>query len=480
MKIKKIYLHEGLFNRNIPFENQFNLVHSERNSKGKTTLLRYLLYALGFSIPNTKNMKFKNDSVEVEIETDKSETFILKRAGLNAVQLEKDGDEQTFVLPDQLKELHRIVFGVDNNEILDNLLGSFYVDQEKGWTLLNRGVVIGSIRFNIEDFISGFTNSNDRELKKQEKILASQLGKYRQMFNIAQYKEQISFSQGHLITENYDDFVDGELNSLLIEQKEKRDELQRIDQVLSENKRLKQFISKMHLLISTPSGNIEVTDDKIVGLNDSVDYLVAKRKFASAAYKKVTKKIEDIQKEKAKDNERQTFLDVANLAVEFDKRISKLPLNAVAIKNKISELEKELKKVRQSRSNTANNSSVALSISADVVRYMTDLEVNSSGKKGKISIFTSNLRELSGAVLHKTVFAFKLAYINAIRENFNVLLPIILDSPSGKEVDRENIHAMMQILKRDFADHQVIIASIFEYEDLENVNKIEIVNRLIE
>ena len=94
-------------------------------------------------------------------------------------------------------------------------------------------------------------------------------------------------------------------------------------------------------------------------------------------------------------------------------------------------------------------------------------------------MFTSNLKELSGAVLHKTVFAFRLAYIIEIERVIGVKLPIILDSPSGKEVDQENITLMMGILKRDFSDHQIIIASIFEY-DFDPINVIEIVNRLIE
>ena len=58
-------------------------------------------------------------------------------------------------------------------------------------------------------------------------------------------------------------------------------------------------------------------------------------------------------------------------------------------------------------------------------------------------------------------------------------MPNLLDSPSGKEVDQENITLMMDILKRDFSDHQIIIASIFEY-DFDPLNIIEIVNRLIE
>lgn len=61
----------------------------------------------------------------------------------------------------------------------------------------------------------------------------------------------------------------------------------------------------------------------------------------------------------------------------------------------------------------------------------------------------------------------------------NIKFPIILDSPSGKEIDKQNIEAMVEILKRDFANNQIIIASIYEYR-LPNINRISIVNRLIE
>lgn len=94
-------------------------------------------------------------------------------------------------------------------------------------------------------------------------------------------------------------------------------------------------------------------------------------------------------------------------------------------------------------------------------------------------MFTSNLKELSGAVLHKTVFAFRLAYIKAAEKILDIKLPIILDSPSGKEVDPENIQLMMNILQRDFPKNQIIIASIFTYK-FDKVNMIEIKDRLIE
>ena len=72
-----------------------------------------------------------------------------------------------------------------------------------------------------------------------------------------------------------------------------------------------------------------------------------------------------------------------------------------------------------------------------------------------------------------------LAYIIAIEITTGVKLPIILDSPSGKEIDQENVCLMMDILKRDFSDHQIIIASIYKY-DFPELKIVEIKNRLIE
>lgn len=122
---------------------------------------------------------------------------------------------------------------------------------------------------------------------------------------------------------------------------------------------------------------------------------------------------------------------------------------------------------------------VVNSLYQNVLKYAVELGIGSDTTIAASYLFTSNLKELSGAVLHKTVFAFRLAYIIEIERAIAVKLPIILDSPSGKEVDQENIKLMMDILKRDFSDHQIIIASIFEY-DFDPINVIEIINRLVE
>lgn len=60
-----------------------------------------------------------------------------------------------------------------------------------------------------------------------------------------------------------------------------------------------------------------------------------------------------------------------------------------------------------------------------------------------------------------------------------MILPIILDSPSGREVKTETVKEMLKLLQRDFSNHQIIIASIYDF-DLNNKNIIEFKNRVLE
>lgn len=480
MIFKSIYLKEGLFKRRIDFSKEVNLIHSDKNSKGKTTLLRFMLYALGYNIPNTKKIKFNQCEVELIVENEKKEEIKLVRNNLPIIQIEKNKKKKVYVIPEQQDELQEMVFGIENKDIISNLLGVYYIDQEKGWTLLNRGIVIGSSHFNIEELIRGLSGINCTDLIEKETQLKRKISKYKQMLSIAEYQQILQNEKG-LVTNSYEDKIDSELDSLLIKQREIKEELRRIDKILSDNKHFKKFVIEMKLLVKTSSGEIvPVTENNIVGLNDAIELLVTKRKLTFARFVDVTSKIEKKQKKFDKEYEQLKFFELVNQLEIFDKRISSIPLNRIIIKQEITNLEKEVKDIREEISRiTKNNNTIGSYIFEIIIKYATELKIGDKNSISPTYLFTSNLKELSGAILHKTVFAFKLGYISAIKKKLNIKLPILLDSPTGKEVDQENIKLMMNILKRDFSDHQIIIASIFEY-DFNNVNTIEIKNRLIE
>ena len=156
MKINSIYIERGDEKRSFIFNPNINLIYSKENSKGKTTLLRLILFGLGYNIPATDGIKtFDDFYIEIEYENN-NDKYIIKRYKDN-VHLCKGKEMENFTVPEQLTELHSMIFNIDDIAILNNLLGIFYIDQEKGWTLLNRGIIIGKNRFNIEDFISALS-----------------------------------------------------------------------------------------------------------------------------------------------------------------------------------------------------------------------------------------------------------------------------------------------------------------------------------
>ncbi len=47
--------------------NDVNTINSKKNSVGKTTLIRFILFGLGYQIPSTKKINFNNYVVETTI-----------------------------------------------------------------------------------------------------------------------------------------------------------------------------------------------------------------------------------------------------------------------------------------------------------------------------------------------------------------------------------------------------------------------------
>lgn len=479
MIINSIAIRMGLFEKTFPFSDKGNLIFSQGNSVGKTTLLRVILYSLGYNVPGTKRFPIEKYEYETKVTTDEGKVYILKRQSINYLICHGDADGCIYYLPEQLNNLLALLFNTENIDILNNILGSFYLDQEKGWTLLNRGQVIGNIHFNIEDFIQGLSGRDCSELKKQKELLESELLKYEQISNVTKYKESLDEIEGSLLRENPDEELDAQIQLKQIQFNNVKRELSQIDRVLKSNKQFKKFVEDMKLMVETPEGeSVRVTADNVIGLNDSIEYLIAKRKIQAIEYNRLSNEIEKLRAKKKQDMS--SMFSVQSISDAFDEMIKQFPYGYVKIEEIKNNLKKQLAQIKKQISEkTRNNNSVVGSIYSNVIKYANELGVGDETSMNLNYLFTSNMKILSGALLHKTVFSFRLAYILEIKRLLGVKLPIILDSPSGKEIDANNISLMINILKRDFSDHQIIIASIYEY-DLPEVRKIVLQKSLLE
>jgi len=368
MIFNSIKIKEGSVQRLIEFSNKNNLIHSVTNSKGKTTLLRLLLYSIGYNIPNTKHIKFEDLEIESLITLDNGDTVTLHRSSRDYIVIKKGGEEEVFILNSQETELHKIVFNASNTDLINNLLGLFYFDQEKGWTLLNRGVVIGSIRFNIEELIRGIANIDCSELIKQRETKKQDLLKYKQMFSVAKYQETIDVESNNLAQDSYNTRIDISLNQCRMELNLLKAELRRINKVLKDNKAFTKFIAEIGLLIRTPDGQtISVTEENIVGLNDTIDYLIATRQIIISQYKQLQNKLIEIERERrAEDIQLSFFEDEETISQIFDKRIANIPINEMAVKNGITRIEQEIKTISTRIKDVSQNAKNARNIISSI------------------------------------------------------------------------------------------------------------------
>ena len=475
MKIKSIYISQGMFWTERFFESGFNLIFSEKNSTGKTTLMRCLLYGLGYAVPGTKKFKIESCSIKVVLEKDDGTILTLKRNTADSIEVLEEDAQISYALPVQSKELYEKIFGTDNEEILNNLLGAIYADQEKGWTLLNRGKVIAGVHFNINELIRGLSGRNCEDIILRKKKVERNLKKYKQILNIAEYRESISSANDSLMKDGYNRERVLKLDQLRAEGDAIKKEIKRLDDNIKNNKKAIEFIDDMKLVIRLDGGEeVCVTRDMVVGASDSIDLLKTKKKLLIPRLEKVLEEVERLELE-IKDEEQQLSLfPTESLADVFDRKMINVDISPIDVNRVISNLKKERKALEDQISRLTNDSNdVTQSMIKTVQQYMGELGDSEAEKMTWKYLFTSNHKELSGAVLHKTVFSFRLAYITEIEKVLGIKLPILLDSPRGKEVDGINIDKMMQILQRDFSDNQIIIASIYHYVPNEHVITLE-------
>lgn len=462
MKFVTLKIKEGLFEKIYNFSDKC-LIYSDENSRGKTTLLRMLLFALGYNIPPTKKIAFSKYEFELEIFTNKK--IVLTRRNAK-IQVSCDGFNDDFILPQQEVELHSIIYGISNCDVVENLLGCFYLDQEKGWTLLNKGTVIGRIPFDIKSLVRGISNIDCKSELVELSNIQSQIQKYTTMLEVAKYQNSlrntnVSYDKTLTIMEN----LEASINDLKYKQTDINQKIEMYNEIIKNNRNFLEYIINSQLIVVIDGKDYKLTKDNIKNYNDVSEFAKQKRKLLQIELKKIKIELTRLYVELDKHH---SLVSSETILDQFNSKVSKITINENAVLNTLDYLKRrkrELELIVERKTKYSGNA--VQTIYNYVQEFAAELNFSDYIEDENIFIFTSDLKGLSGAVLHKLVFIFKMAYIKLIEDTYGLLLPIILDSPKGKEVDSNNVKSMMKILKNHFVSHQIIIASIEDDYDID-------------
>lgn len=443
------------------------LITSGKNSSGKTTFIRLLLYSFGWNIPSTKGLQFKKLKTELTLENF-GDVFKISRKEDSIVILKNDQFLDEFDSRNELSSILGVLFGITQHQLLNNLLGLMYFDQEKGWTLLNRGIVIGSIKFNIERLLEGFSDNNFENYAEQIKDIDSQIQGYRNILKILEYQDKIHDSDSR-IDWTYPDELNDQLRLIKMDISSLKAQIESLNEAKRENKRFKKMIAGFGLRVKTSSGEeIVVSDKNIVGFEEIQGFIDARLAIMSRKYSKL---LSDQSRIKMKLQEQTKLFDSDSQLQTFNNLVANMNLDSSSVEKIIYDLRVKESKIKEKLTKELKNSAYSQMLYHETMTFAKFLGVDKYLVDTPAVIRLNDLKKYSGAVLHLLVFAFRMADLKVFQEKTSVKLPIIIDSPFGKEISKENVSLMYQLLTKYFDGNQIITASIENIEELTAVDK---------
>lgn len=470
MIIEKLVFEEHPDVASDSFHNKFNLITSnDENSTGKSTYCRLIFYALGYTIPSTEEINFDRVDTTAYIENN-CQKYIVRRSFKLLVVESADGSwSKTYTLPDEHISFISYIFGLDNLRIAGNLLGLMYIDQEKGWTLLNRGKVIGNNRFSIDELVSALKNIDCEDLFKERDAIESEIDKYQALLNMNSIKEEYYDNNNNLEVVTLGEDIKRKIASIQLAIQNIKQSIDEINKVIKQDKSFFEYIEAMSLYIKTTEGLVKVTKDNIEN-SCNIEYLKAEKTLLMNQLSRLeSERAKLVREYDAVINGTNLFGE--NITIDTEKKInsalSSINVDVEAIKVLLNRAKKEREEIKtQIRTRIRLNNEYISQIYGLFFEYTRRLNIEKFVSHKIDYIFTDNLRGKTGAIFQKLIIAYKVAAIKVVEQAINTKLFLVIDSPKAKELDDKNTKQIMEFLKNELSDNQVIIASIFSQKDL--------------
>ena len=286
------------------------------------------------------------------------------------------------------------------------------------------------------------------------------------MLNIAEYQETLNQDLEHKLDfQTYQQELDNSLINKQIQLQKVEDDIARLNHIIVNNKKFSNYIESKRIYVKNPNEDgepIRVTKETLLDYDFTLQVDFARKSLLLSERNSLKRQIAEIEASQ----EKQMTLD--NLPTAEDEMKNRLAsvrgINSVEVSKMLSRFKKERKNFNDNLINRTKTDNPWIEKAYEIISaYSKELSIPFDYK---IDIFTRNLKGKSGAILHKMVFIYKLAYVKLLSEKIGYPVPIFCDSPSGREVMVETISHMLNILKRDFAEHQIFISSIYKYDGM--------------
>lgn len=440
------------------FSAKTNLIYSSKNSKGKTSLVRLILYSLGYPVPSTKGFDFSKLDIEAKIVVKNKSITITRKNKI--IQISNEGKNKlVFKLPEEQIEVISIINDISNPELSESILGITYFDQDKGWTLLNRGIVIGKYRFNIERLVDSLATLNLKSIQDDLLKEKNKRKSYLQIKQLLELQEEREKNIQNIDWSNIDELQD-QLRTVNMRFNQKKEQIKNFEVIARDNKKFSDLLEKMNIVIQIGEQQEILTSKNIVDYEFNKNVVLAQIARQKNDLQKITVKKNQLEKEL---NEHLQLINVDDQIERFNQQVSKIEISSNTLDSKLKQSKKEIDRLQELIKRNLKHTDQVQKIYTTLKKFTAILGVEDSLNNENDFIFTSNLKVFSGAKLHLLVFGFRLALLHVVQEQLNETYPIIIDSPMSGEVDEKNVNRMFDLLDKEFPNNQIILASIYDF-----------------
>lgn len=467
LKITKLFISENISKKSIKF-NKKNIIFSSNNSVGKTSLIRMILYSAGYDVPSTKGFNFKKMNFQSEwIISGKVYNFFRNNDFFYVENISNDESFKFSVREDKFA-IQSILYGNNNPQILRNIIGTHYFDQEKGWSKPNRGKVIGNIDFSIEDLIEGLSSDKLLDLNIKLKNLVKEKQLYLKIKPLLEISKE-NYKNQHYSNFNNDQLLD-RMKSTEMKINMTKHKISNYKKILSDNNNLSNFIDNMKLRIKTKSNETQVIrKEDIIGFRQTQNMI-------NAQITRYSRDLEELEKNRSylrqRLDESMTLLDLESQLDKFKIAISDLNLSSLDLEKILDQYSGGIKNIKDTINESLYRMNITNIIFNRIKSYARILGVSDVVDNNPNFLFIKSLKQYSGAKLHLLVFAFRLALLKEIENKTHETIPLILDSPMSGELDEENVKRMFNLINKHFSDNQIIVATIANLYDIEHFDKL--------
>ncbi|MFA5179114.1 MAG: hypothetical protein WC363_02610 [Candidatus Izemoplasmatales bacterium] len=477
MRLLSLELKEGMLNsRTVTFSDSTLICSYGKNTQGKTTLVRLILYALGFRIPSVMGIDFAEIDTIIHIENNNAQIHLHRNNYL--ISYQSNGISYSFYLPKEELELHTLIFGTDNIMLLQNLLGAMYIDQTRGGVVLNRGDIIGNLNFSVESFVAGIQGTEISDIKQTIDIETKTLADYKAMQAIAEYKieHEIGFDDIEKTHTPDHENIENRKTQLKNGLKIVRNNIRDIEESILSNQAFLRTIESYHLyVIDKDKNEIRVDSNSLKGYYDNALILSTQKKIYEVEMKKIE---QELTKMKGYDRIENLDISADSYKEIIDKNLKHIDINFTTINSLVDSTQKNISNLRSTiRDRIKKDSSVIDFMNMTVINCAKQLDViELIDTRG---VLTNAIQNKSGSTYFKLIVAFKIAFLKSLYKFHGIKLPFIIDSLRQNELTDENAKQIISVIRKEVPDHQLIFSSVFNYSNL-FANTIALKKRLIQ